>query len=129
MQQIYHLSKRVQFALLLMIFTWLGLVPYPGEVLSASNDLVLHFLGYAVAGCSIRLALPTQKLWQAFLLLFSYSFAIEVGQYFVPTRSFDWRDLLANGLGIATGLVAFIALFSHLDRWIERLLHPVGNAE
>lgn len=129
MLRLYRASKRVQFALLLLIFTWLGLTPYPGETLAASNDLLLHFLGYWVAGCSIRLALPHQPFWQSFAGLFCYSLAIEIGQHFVPTRSFDWRDLVANGAGIGLGLAAFALCFSHLDRWLERLLHPVRTLE
>lgn len=121
----YRGLKRLQFGLLLGLFTWLGLTPQPGATLASVNDLVLHFTGYVVAGVSIMLALPRARHWQAFAGLLGYSLAIEIGQHFVPQRSFDLRDLLANGAGIAVGLGLYHWLIRHLDRGIERLLHPV----
>lgn len=121
----YRNLKRLQFILLLGLFTWLGLTPQPGAALASINDLLLHFAGYVAAGVSISLALPRIRHWQAFAGLLGYSLAIEIGQHFVPQRGFDLRDLLANGTGIAVGLCLYHWLFQCLDRWIEQLLHPI----
>ena len=38
------------------------------------------------------------------LLLVAFGGAIEIAQYFVPTRSCDWHDLLADIAGIGLGI-------------------------
>ena len=86
----YENLKCWQFYVLLMLFAMLGLTPNPGEMLSQSNDLVLHFLGYAIAGISMGLSSPSLKHWQRFAFLVIYSLLIEIGQHFVPHRAFDF---------------------------------------
>ncbi|MBB3167256.1 VanZ family protein [Simiduia aestuariiviva] len=125
MLRAYRILKNLQFWLLIGLFTLLGLAPNPGAGFASANDLALHFCGYVAAGISVSLARPNSAPWLRFLALFSYSLAIEVGQYFVPERSFDVRDLLANGAGIATGLALYQFAVAHLDRKIEQLLHPI----
>lgn len=77
----------------------------PGESLPpiASNDKLLHLLGHGgIAFCG-ALAFPNRWRW-LLLLLPLYGAGLEVLQRWVPNRSFDWQDMLANVSGV---LLAF----------------------
>ncbi len=51
------------------------------------------------------------KLIFSFFVTFLYSVALEYCQRFVPGRSFDISDLLANGIGIIVGLFLFAIIY------------------
>lgn len=99
----------LQFGLMLIIYTFLGLTRSTGTMVPAYNDLVMHFSGYVVAGISISFAWPRTTYWQRGLFLLCYSIAIEIGQHFLPPRTFSLLDILANFTGILTGLALFMA--------------------
>ncbi|HSX50600.1 MAG TPA: VanZ family protein [Cellvibrio sp.] len=94
----------VQFYILLMIYTYLGLTPHPENSVPVFNDLLMHFTGYCVAAISISFARPTWPIWQRAAFLITYSIAIEIGQHFNPPRTFSGMDILANSGGVFLGL-------------------------
>lgn len=74
------------------------------------NDKLLHFGAFAVlAALALRAepAWPPRALWLAGLM--GLGVLIECLQTLVPDRGFCWRDVAANGSGIA-----FSALGAHL---------------
>lgn len=97
----------VQFWVMLTIYTVLGLSGNPGSMVPLFNDLLMHFCGYLVAGISISFAWPRTRYWQRGLFLLCYSIAIEIGQHFLPPRTFSGMDILANLSGIVAGLLLF----------------------
>ncbi|WP_331346498.1 VanZ family protein [Cellvibrio sp. UBA7661] len=112
-----------QFYSLLAIYTYLGLTPHPESSVPVFNDLLMHFAGYIIAGISISFARPFWPMWQRAALLIAYSFAIEIGQYFNPPRTFSLSDMLANSGGVLVGLVIvlvlqkYVPVFSKLLYW------------
>jgi VanZ family protein len=71
------------------------------------NDKVEHFAAYAVLAALPalrRFRAPSIRAVMAFLFLLGA--ALEVAQIFIPGRSCDWRDLLADSCGIALGVAA-----------------------
>jgi VanZ family protein len=98
---------------MLVIYTVLGLTRSTGTFVPSYNDLVMHFCGYVVAGISISFAWPKASYWQRGLFLLCYSIAIEIGQHFLPPRTFSLLDILANFSGILVGLGLFM-LAKHL---------------
>jgi glycopeptide antibiotics resistance protein len=106
-----------QFVILLVIYTFLGLTRNTGELLPDYNDLTMHFLGYLVAGISISFAWPKSALWQRGLFLLLYSIAIEIGQHFLPPRTFDLLDIAANGLGLLAGLLLYRIFKRYCPNW------------
>lgn len=67
------------------------------------HDKLLHFGAFAfLTTLAVQLApaWQQQRYWLAGLLVAGW--AIEIGQKFVPGRSFCWRDLAANAAGIAS---------------------------
>lgn len=110
-----------QFYCLLAIYTYLGLTPHPENSVPVFNDLLMHFTGYVVAGISISFARPLWPIWQRAALLIAYSFAIEVGQYFNPPRTFSLSDMLANSGGVIAGLLIIIILQKYLPVFTKLL--------
>lgn len=97
---------RWQFALLLILYTYLSLTSASGPHIPQYNDKLMHFLGYGAAGLSITAAFPGWPGWQRLLVLVLYSTGIEVVQHFTPSRTFSLGDILANVTGALLGLVA-----------------------
>jgi VanZ family protein len=104
----------IQFYLLLVIYTYLGLTPHPEQSVPVFNDLLMHFVGYGVAGVSISFARPLWPLWQRGLLLILYSIAIEIAQHFNPPRTFSGMDILANAGGVLLGLTLVVVLTKYV---------------
>ncbi|UUA74346.1 VanZ family protein [Cellvibrio sp. QJXJ] len=111
----------IQFYLLLVIYTYLGLTPHPENSVPVFNDLLMHFAGYAVAAISINFARPYWPGWQQAVVLILYSIAIEIAQHFNPPRTFSIADIIANTTGVALGL-AIIFILTRYCSWFSSLL-------
>jgi len=93
----------------------LALVPSPPKVFTTGWDKSNHLLAFAVMawlGCK---AFP-QRVIFTLLGLLAYGALIEILQSFTPTRSAEWLDLLADGLGILLGWGAM-----RLQVWIASM--------
>jgi MATE family multidrug resistance protein len=77
------------------------------------GDKLVHAAGYAALAMCWRLALrgPVVTTW---LAVAAFGVGIELLQALVPWRSFQWFDMLANGLGAALGLA--------LAAWAQRVV-------
>jgi VanZ family protein len=111
----------VQFFILLVLFTYLGLTPSPEESIPMFNDKLMHCSGYFVAGISISFAFPRWAFLARAAFLIIYSIGIEIGQHFMPPRTFDVLDICANSTGVLIGLV-FIAILTKNLTWFKHLL-------
>lgn len=99
---------RALLALLLIAITWLALSPAPPPKVNTGWDKANHALAFgALAFAAVWAWWPQPRRWGGLVVaLLGYGAAIEIAQSFVPPRSADWHDLLADGLGIAIGLAA-----------------------
>lgn len=83
----------------------------PGNKLP--SDLIWDKAGHFIAYCGLagicRFASNKRATWQLIISVIIFSFIIELLQQLIPNRSFEWYDLLANGLGAISG--GFIAHF------------------
>ena len=79
-----------------------------GEV----NDKVGHFIAYFTLMFVMGLGFWKKKkeLLMAFVTSAIYGVLMEIGQYFVPGRSFSFLDMLANASG-ALLAIGFLLLF------------------
>lgn len=99
---------RMLFAALLVVITWLALVPDPPRALTTGWDKSNHLLAFgslAFAGVWALWQRPRQWIWLALALL-AYGVGIEIAQHFLPPREADAMDVLADSAGIALGLLA-----------------------
>jgi VanZ family protein len=78
-------------------------------------DKVLHFAAYAVLGALFTRAFNTTGIKHNLKLIFMFSVLLsslygisdEIHQYFVPYRTADYRDVLADIFGSIVGAYIF----------------------
>jgi len=80
----------------------LALMPSPPSMITTGWDKSNHLLAFAVMAVLGCKAFP-QRVVFTFLGLLAYGALIEILQSFTPTRSAEWLDLFADGLGILLG--------------------------
>jgi VanZ family protein len=75
------------------------------------SDKILHFGAYLVLAALPVLGFQSRRqgLW-AGLSMFLLGVVLEAGQHFSPDRSVDFSDVLANGLGVACGVLLALQL-------------------
>lgn len=122
------ISREVQLRHLVMPLTWalliLGLHAIPGTDLPQATwfdllhvDKVIHLVMFAVLSSSAFIALGKtgtirKYKWYAGLALVMYGIGLEFAQdvWFVG-RQASWSDILADGVGVLAGRVAFRAIY------------------
>jgi VanZ family protein len=103
--------------LLVAVVAWLALTPAPPSSLDTGWDKLNHALAFAAMTWTSSFGFPAKGWRRAMplLALFAFGAAIEVIQRWVPSRSSDWHDLLADMVGIAAGAL-LATLAAHLVR-------------
>ncbi len=105
-------SFRAPFAWAAVLFIQSSLPDLdPPMRLSRWDDKWAHVLIYAPLGFLLLRALQQIKseqtkhalFWLTFFLGSAYGATDEIHQYFVPGRSPDWRDWVADSIGVALG--------------------------
>lgn len=115
---LFLIALRLQFFALLAVATYLSLASLQGSLVANVWDKALHIVGWAGLYGSLQLAcLFRAKVAVAAASLLTYSFFIEIGQYFCG-RTFSLLDLLANGCGIGVAILAIVIT--------KRLLQSLG---
>jgi hypothetical protein len=87
------------------------------------GDKYLHFAGYALLGIlffrAFRSSHGGNRLFVVILLSISastaYGISDEIHQYFVPSRSADVMDALADMVGSSAGVMAYFLLMEKYD--------------
>ena len=91
----------------------------PGDQVPGTiSDKLAHLLVYAVLGACFMLPLSggrlagmtTMKAVWALALSIGYGITDEFHQSFTPGRTPDVRDLVADGIGAAIGILAVLAI-------------------
>ena len=73
----------------------------------------LYFSGaFSLKSFSNKKQLKFSNLKVLYAFCFLYGFLIEVLQHFLPHRSFDPFDMLANIVGISLGTLIFVRMYS-----------------
>ena len=97
---------------LVVLVSYLALTPTPLEGSDSGLDKVGHFLAFTALAFAACIGFPASSGRRTALLfgLLAYGGLIEILQSFVPGRTSEWGDLLADGIGIAfgMGLAAFV---------------------
>ena len=105
--------RRAVLWLLVIIVSWLAFSPKPPPAATLGWDKLNHASAFvALAFCAARAHAGATLRIVAGLL--GYGVFIEVVQTFVPGRSGEAADLLADGVGLALGLL----LAALIDRWL-----------
>src|SRR5471030_1862277 len=97
--------RGLAFAVVSLILLTAGLRPQPIPELFVQEDKLHHWVGFLVFACSCRLAFPgVTLLWIALGCLLT-GVLIEGAQGLMPLRTASPYDMLANSLGVLTGLL------------------------
>jgi VanZ family protein len=113
-----QLIRRVRIAATLLILYWVALfvathVPVDAIELARNSDKVIHFAAYGGLAFLLALAMRPQRrsgLWTyaaLYATVAGYGVIDELIQAFVPGRSADPLDWLADVCGAGFGLVAY----------------------
>jgi VanZ family protein len=103
---------RAALALLLGVITWLALTPAPPRQADLGWDKLNHLAAFATLAVVAMLG-RSGSYGRVGAALLAYGALIEVLQSYTPTRSGEWADLLADGLGIALGML-LVAIWMRL---------------
>lgn len=92
-------------------------------VVPSINDKIMHGGAYFLMGIWFAGSMdPRNHRWLAVALI-ALGGAIEILQYFMGFgRDADWRDFLANGIGVVVALALARAGLGNWMAWIERRL-------
>lgn len=109
---------RVLLVLLLCAISYLALTPAPPRDMDTGWDKANHFLAFASLAFSGHWSAAARRTRYLLLpaALVAYGGAVEVIQMFVPHRSSEWGDLLADSIGIALGLAAALLVLQLLPK-------------
>lgn len=100
---------RALLLLLIVVVSYLALTPEPPASITLGWDKLNHLAAFTALAFSAYLSFRASRVTLLILLigLLAFGGLIEILQLFVPGRSSEWGDLLADSIGIACG--AFIA--------------------
>jgi VanZ family protein len=100
---------RIALLFLLAVITWLALSPAPPPQADLGWDKLNHLTAFATLAVVAVLG-RIGSFWRVGGALLAYGGSIEVLQTFIPNRAGEWADLLADGVGMALGLLLVAAL-------------------
>lgn len=112
-----------RFLLLLLMAVTCGFAfaPHAPELHVDNGDKIQHILAFgSLAGCALLSAGSGQAAWLRVLAaMLAFGVFIEAVQAFLPTRSADWRDVVADAMGAGAGILAVMALRRALQGFHE----------
>lgn len=105
----YHwISRWARFGLplYLIVIAVACLLPSTETPPIGIRDKVLHASAYGIGAIMVMHGFLGERV-RLLLLVFAWGVLMEIGQRFVPGRSFEFADMLANGIGIVIGVGIF----------------------
>lgn len=101
-------------------FFWLSLFilffalffPFNGNKSGPSYDKVAHIILFAFVSVNTFFYFPKDRKQLLIILgiIATLPVLTEVIQHFIPRRNFDWKDIVADYVGLLAGWVIFIVL-------------------
>ena len=110
--KIISIARKLQFLLALSIYCFFALVPNPQAYVRIQySDLFLHGLGNFLLVLSTWLVIAGRnKPWIVIVVAIPFSLLVELAQGFTSQRTVDYRDMIANLVGIFIGYVVSVIL-------------------
>ncbi len=92
---------RAIFILYILFIAYMSFYPTPPS--TPSSDKMNHFLAFLLFAVLLRLSFKF-GYWATFLFSVFYGSFIEIVQYFLPYRSAEYADLVADAFGALCGM-------------------------
>jgi VanZ family protein len=100
-----------------LVVAWAMLDPSPPPV-DIVSDKVIHFASFVVVSfAALAFCRSDRQLAAAGMLCAVAGVGLEIGQYFVPSRVFEWGDMAANLGGTVLGILLAALVLRGL-RWL-----------
>ena len=127
---------RSLFAIWAIAVAVLSVISYPGSkdllmaVKLTSSGFVIHCVAYFVGMLLCFLAFDAKNIsfvvW-AGLMIFFFSMILEIAQFYLPCRTFNVYDVVANGVGILSFVFIWVLFLRH-PRTIFRSYRAGGKS-
>lgn len=101
---------KTSLILVILGITFLSLKPPAGGIEIKINDKFGHLLAYCVLVVNAGLLVSKNQWMFVAISAFAFSALLEYLQGFVPGRSVDWKDLVANAGGVIIGVIILLLL-------------------
>lgn len=111
--------SRFGLPLYLLIIAFLCLLPSDSSPPIGIRDKVLHASAYGIGALLVMHGFLGRR-FLLLLVVFVWGVLMEIGQRYVPGRSFEYADMLANGVGIILGVGVFAAVGMVLPKAISQ---------
>lgn len=98
-----------------------SILPQSGELPNIQHlDKILHLSVYMIASFYFHQLFKNNYFFKVSIYLFLYSGLIELLQGLTESRSAEWQDLVANGIGLIIGyaLSRKVKLLIRIDKFI-----------
>ncbi|MCG3120533.1 MAG: hypothetical protein ALAOOOJD_03277 [bacterium] len=105
---LYRFGVTLAWAALLFLLSSIPDLTFPVTVFSW-DDKIQHTVAYAPLGFLLlrsivwKNQITRRDWWLALIIGVLYAVSDEIHQYFVPGRTMDWTDALADTLGVIIG--------------------------
>ena len=100
-------AARVGLVIWAGVIMWSSLTPVSSvPMASSAPDTLLHAVGYAVLAALLVFSMRRPRPSIVVLGVLAFGLLMEVLQRMTGYRSFEWTDLLADGVGAAVGVLA-----------------------
>lgn len=101
-----RLAWRGLLALLLVVVCYFAFAPRPPGLHFDNADKLQHIAAFICLSVCAALSLQPghSRLLSAGLAMLAVGLLIEGVQFYIPERSADWQDVVADAVGIAAGL-------------------------
>ena len=100
------LKKFTIIAFYILIFVLAIIPPSEGQISFPYLDKLIHFLAFFIISVGTFYAFQVTEIFRCFLLIACFGICIEVIQYFIPYRSFEILDIIADIIGALIGFKA-----------------------
>jgi len=103
---------RVLLMLLIVVVSYLALAPKPPTGVDLGWDKLNHMMAFTALAFAASLGYPAPMRVRVLSLagLLAFGGLIEILQLYVPGRSAEWGDLLADAIGIVLGVATAAAV-------------------
>lgn len=103
--------------LVILYYSWTPQVGLP-----VSNDKLGHFIAYGTLSFAMTITYFKSKHFvNSIVFSAGYGLVMEVGQYFIPGRTFSFLDILANFSGVLLGVVFAWMVYSPIQKVLSNL--------
>jgi len=96
-------KKFTVIALYTLIFVLAIIPPSEGQIGLPYMDKIIHFLAFFILSVATLYAFQVTRIFHCVILIICFGICIEVIQFFIPYRSFEILDIIADIIGALIG--------------------------